>query len=55
MNITWKKRESNIIFPLISRLLGRISSGEEEKGKGTVIFEENQDFKNRGGEEYQVI
>ena len=36
--ITWKKRErgSNFILPLILRLLGRISSGEE--GKGTEIF-----------------
>ena len=32
-NITWEKRErgSNIIFPIILRLLGRISSGEEVK------------------------
>ena len=29
-NISWKKG-SNIIFPLILRLLGRISSGEEGK------------------------
>ena len=35
-NITWKKRGSNIIFPFIIRLLGRISSGEE--GKGTEIL-----------------
>ena len=35
-----RERESNIIFPMILRLFGRISNGEEGKG------EENQDFKN---------
>ena len=37
-----EKREggSDIIFPKILRLLGRITSGE--KGKGTEIWEENQ-------------
>ena len=38
-NITWKKRRrgSNIIFPIILRLLGVILSGE--KGTGTEISE----------------
>ena len=40
-----KERGSNIIVPLILRLLGRISRGEE----GDVNFgEENQDFKKWG-------
>ena len=36
-NITWKKERgrSNIIFPIILGLLGRISSWE--KGKGTEV------------------
>ena len=45
-NITWKKREkrSNIILPSILSLLGRISSGEERKARGTEnLGEENQD------------
>ena len=52
-NITWKKKErgSNIIFLIILRLLGRISSGEEEGNFG----KENQDFKNEVREEYQLI
>ena len=45
-NITWKNgrgSSSNIIFPIILRMLERISSGE--KGKGTEISgEENKDF-----------
>ena len=46
-DITWKKRErgSNIIFPIISRLLGSISN--EKEGKGTDILGKkikNQDF-----------
>ena len=38
-NITCKKRErgSNIICPIILRLLGRISSGDEGKGTKTKI------------------
>ena len=51
-NKTWKKgkRGSNIIFPIILKLLGRILSG-----KGDNKFrEENQDFKKWDGEEYQV-
>ena len=44
-NITWQmKRGSNIIFPLLLWLLGRI---EVEKKK--------QDIKNGIGEEYQVV
>ena len=48
-NITWKKRErgSNIIFPIILRLLGGISSGEE--GKETEILWEKSRFKNNLG------
>ena len=45
-NITWKKR-SNIIFSISLRLLGKISSREEDENFG-------EDFKNGGGEEYQV-
>ena len=50
-NITWKKervRGSNIIFPIILRLLGKnIKRG---KGEGRKVQEENQDLKkwNRG-------
>ena len=44
---------SNIIFPMILRLLGRLSSGEE--GKGTENFVEKNIYKNRGREEYQVV
>ena len=46
--ITWKKRVrgSNIIFPLIFRLLGRISGGEKEKG--TDISGKKSRFKERG-------
>ena len=46
-----EKREigSNILCPIIFRLLGRISSGPG-KGEGDGIFwEENQDLKNGGG------
>ena len=39
------KRGCNIFFPVIFRILGRISRIEEE----------NQDFNNGGGEEYQVV
>ena len=41
-NIMWKegKGGSNIIFPIILRLLGRILSWEERKG--TEIGKENQ-------------
>ena len=47
-----KERGSNIIFPLIFRLLERISSEE----KGAEIFGRKPRFKkNRGGEEYQVV
>ena len=37
-NITCKKKDrgSNIIFPIIFRLFGRVSSGN--KGKGTEIL-----------------
>ena len=48
-NITLE-RGSNIIIPIILRLLERILSGEEGN-----YWEENQDFKNGGGEEYQVV
>ena len=55
-NITWKKgeRESNIILPIILRLLGRLSSGTKRKGDEN-FGEENQGLKNGGGEEYQVV
>ena len=36
---------------IVSYLLSRISSGEEDENIG----EENQDLKNKGGEEYQVV
>ena len=39
-NITWNK-ESNIFFPIILRVLRRISSGEEDGNFG----EENRDLK----------
>ena len=48
----WEKRErgSNIIFPTIFRLMGKISSGKEGN-----IGEENQDVdKIGGGEEFYV-
>ena len=43
-NITRGKKErgSNIIFPIIIRLLERLSSGEE--GTGTEIFGKNTKF-----------
>jgi len=43
------------MFPVIFRLLRRISSGEE--GKGAEILGKNIKifFKNGGGEEYQVV
>ena len=49
--ITWKKRErgDNIIFPIILRVLGRISSGEE--GKWTEILKRKKKKKKREGEE----
>ena len=49
-NITWKKREwgRNIIFSIIFRLLGRVSSGDGNFGG------ENQDSKKGGGKEYKV-
>ena len=40
----WKERGSKIIFSLILRLLGRISSGRGDRNYG----EENQDFKKMG-------
>ena len=40
-NVDKRERGSNIIFPIIFRLLGRISSGEENGNFG----EENQDLK----------
>ena len=43
-NLKKRDRESNIIFPMILRLLGRISSGEDDRNFG----EENQDFKKLG-------
>ena len=46
-----KGKGSNIIFLIILRLLGRISSGEEDGNFG----KENQDFKNEVREEYQLI
>ena len=46
-------RGSNIIFSIILRLQGRLSSGEE--GKGTEILGKKINFlKNDGGEEYQI-
>jgi len=49
-----EKREmgSNIIFPLILRLLGRISSGEKWKGK-EILGKNIKILKNWDGEEYQ--
>ena len=55
-NITWKKRErgSIIIFPIILRLLGRISRGEERKWT-KILGKKINIFKNGDGEEYQVV
>ena len=39
---------SNILFPLIFRLLGRISSEEEEKGPGIKKFGEGNQYKKDG-------
>ena len=50
-NIEKWDKGSNIIFPIILRLLGRISSGEEDGH----FWEENQDLNNGCGEEYQVL
>ena len=44
---------SNIIFPVILRLLARISSGEE--GKGTEIMGKKIEIKKWIGEEYQAV
>ena len=45
-NITWEQ-VSNIIFPKILKLFGRISSGE--KGKGTEISGKKIKIKNEMG------
>ena len=47
-NVVKREKGSNIIFPIILRLLGRISSGEEGMGDGN-FWEENQDLKKWGG------
>ena len=48
-----EKRRSNIIFPIILRVLGRISSGKRGRDRN---FGEDQDLKNEGGfKEYQVV
>ena len=39
---------SNILFPLIFRLLGRISSEEEERGPGITKFGEENQYKKDG-------
>ena len=48
-----KGKGSNIIFPIILRLLGRISIGKEGKGTETLVKKIKIYFKG-GGEEYQV-
>ena len=50
-NLEKRERGSNIIFPIILRLLGRISGGG--KGKGTE--KKIKIRKNLSGEEYQVV
>ena len=54
-NLTWKKVSGrNFIFPLIFRLLGRISSGKE--GKTTEIMGKKIKIKKQiGGEECKVV
>ena len=42
-----RERGSNIVIPLILRLLGRISSGKKGEGDGN-FREENQDFRKFG-------
>ena len=43
-NVEKRERGINIIFPIMLRLLGRLSSGEEDENFG----EENHDFKKMG-------
>ena len=54
-NMTWEKRErgSNIIIPILFRLLERISNGEKGKSK-EMLGQKNKIKKIGGGEEYQV-
>ena len=53
-NVEKMERGSNFIFPLIFRLLGRISSGEEVKA--TEIMGEKIKIKKNGDwEEYQFV
>ena len=53
-NVEKRERGSNIIFPIIMRQLGRISSGE--KGKEMEISGMKIKIKkNGGGEKYQVV
>ena len=54
-NIMCKERQRgrNIIFPIILRLLGRISSWEEGKGK-KILGKKIKIVTKWGGEEYQV-
>ena len=48
-NIKWKKGKGEaIIFPWTLWLLGRISIGEEGKGRDGNLGGENQDFKKHG-------
>ena len=54
-NVEKRERRSNIIFPLILRLLGRLSS-VERGGRGRTFLGRLSRFKiNGGGEEYQVV
>jgi len=49
-----RERGSNIIFPIILRLLGRISSGEDGKKTG-ILGKKINIIINGVGEEYQVV
>ena len=52
-NVEKRESGSNIIFPILLNLLGRVGSGAEEKG--TKIFGKKIKILNsRDGEEYQV-
>ena len=48
-NVEKRERGSNIIFPMILRLLGRISRREAGKGPGWTFFGEKSRFKKKSG------